>query len=72
MDYEHIRSLLHETLLRYDDRIDSNLFISKIEKQADGYKDISMNWQWEIDREKQGKHQHLKEETVDDTRSEKL
>ena len=72
MDYEHIRSLLHETLLRYDDRIDSNLFIPKIEKQADGYRDISMNWQWEIDREKQGKHQHLKEETVDDTRSEKL
>ena len=72
MDYEHIRSLLHETLLRYDDRIDSNLFIPKIEKQADGYKDISMNWQWEIDREKQGKLQHLKEETVDDTRREKL
>lgn len=72
MDYEHIRSLLHETLLRYDDRIDSNLFIPKIEKQADGYRDISMNWQWEIDREKQVKHQHLKEETVDDTRSEKL
>lgn len=72
MDYEHIRSLLHETLLRYDDRIDSNLFIPKIEKQADGYKDISMNWQWEVDREKQGKHQYLKEETVDDTRSEKL
>jgi hypothetical protein len=72
MDYEHIRSLLQETLLRYDDRIDSNQFIPKIEKQADGYRDISMNWQWEVDREKQGKHQHLKEETVDDTRSEKL
>ena len=72
MDYEHIRSLLQETLLRYDDRIDSNQFIPKIEKQAAGYRDISMNWQWEIDREKQGKHQHLKEETVDDTRSEKL
>jgi hypothetical protein len=72
MDYEHIRSLLHETLLRYDDRIDSNQFIPKIEKQADGYRDISINWQWEVDREKQGKHQHLKEETVDDTRSEKL
>lgn len=72
MDYEHIRSLLQETLLRYDDRIDSNQFIPKIEKQADGYKDISMNWQWEVDGEKQGKHQHLKEETVDDTRSEKL
>ena len=72
MDYEHIRSLLQETLLRYDDRIDSNQFIPKIEKQAPGYRDISMNWQWEVDREKQGKHQHLKEEMVDDTRSEKL
>lgn len=72
MDYEHIRSLLQETLLRYDDRIDSNLFIPKIEKQAPGYRDISMNWQWEVDREKQGKHQYLKEEIVDDTRSEKL
>ena len=72
MDYEHIRSLLQETLLRYDDRIDSNQFIPKIERQAPGYRDISMNWQWEVDREKQGKHQHLKEEMVDDTRSEKL
>jgi hypothetical protein len=72
MDYEHIRSLLQETLLRYDDRIDSNQFIPKIEKQAPGYRDISMNWQWEVDGEKQGKHQHLKEEMVDDTRSEKL
>ena len=72
MDYEHIRSLLQETLLRYDDRIDSNQFIPKIEKQAAGYRDISMNWQWEVDREKQGKHQHSKEEAVDDTRSEKL
>lgn len=72
MDYEHIRSLLQETLLRYDDRIDSNQFIPKIEKQAPGYRDISMNWQWEVDREKQGKHQYLKEEMVNDTRSEKL
>ncbi len=72
MDYEHIRNLLQETLLRYDDRIDSNQFIPKIEKQAPGYRDISMNWQWEVDREKQGKHQHLEEETVDDARSEKL
>jgi hypothetical protein len=72
MDYEHIRSLLQETLLRYDDRMDSNQFIPKIEKQAPGYRDISMNWKWEVDREKQGKHQHLKEEMVDDTRSEKL
>jgi len=29
MDYEHIRNLLQETLLRYDDRIDSNLLHSK-------------------------------------------
>ena len=36
MDYEHIRNLLHETLLRYDDRIDSNLFIPNVEKQAEG------------------------------------
>lgn len=76
MDYEHIRSLLQETLLRYDDRIDSNLFIPNIEKQVDGYKDIphdiSMNWQQEVDRQKQSRNQYLKEETVNDTRSEKL
>ena len=35
MDYSHIRNLLQETLLRYDDRIDSNLFIPSIEKQID-------------------------------------
>jgi hypothetical protein len=35
MDYSHIRNLLQETLLRYDDRIDSNLFIPSIEKQTD-------------------------------------
>ena len=39
MDYEHIRNLLQETLLRYDDRIDSNLFIPNVEKQAEGYVD---------------------------------
>jgi len=42
MDYEHIRNLLQETLLRYDDRIDSNLFIPNIEKQADDYKDLDI------------------------------
>lgn len=72
MDYEHIRRLLQETLLRYDDRIDSNLFIPNIEKQADGYKDISMNWGWEVDAQKQSRHQYLKEEMVNDPRSEKL
>ena len=39
MDYEHIRNLLRETVLRYDDRIDSNLFIPNVEKQAEGYVD---------------------------------
>jgi hypothetical protein len=49
MDYEHIRNLLHETLLRYDDRIDSNLFIPNVEKQTEGWSrdddpNIGMNW----------------------------
>ena len=49
MDYEHIRNLLHETLLRYDDRIDSNLFIPNVEKQAEGWSrdddpNLGMNW----------------------------
>ncbi|QWE02040.1 hypothetical protein [Polynucleobacter sp. JS-JIR-II-b4] len=76
MDYEHIRSLLRETLLRYDDRIDSNLFMPNVAKQADGFVDIpheiSMHRLWEMGADKQSKHQHLKEEIVDDTRSEKL
>jgi hypothetical protein len=76
MDYEHIRSLLRETLLRYDDRIDSNLFMPNVAKQADGFVDfpheISMHRLWEMGADKQSKHQHLKEETVDDARSEKL
>ncbi|QWD67099.1 hypothetical protein [Polynucleobacter sp. MWH-Aus1W21] len=42
MDYEHIRNLLRETLLRYDDRIDSNLFIPNVEKQAEGYVDPNL------------------------------
>jgi hypothetical protein len=49
MDYEHIRNLLHETLLRYDDRIDSNLFIPNVEKQTEGWSrdddpNLGMNW----------------------------
>ena len=49
MDYEHIRNLLHETLLRYDDRIDSNLFMPNVEKQAEGWSrdddpNLGMNW----------------------------
>ena len=76
MDYEHIRSLLRETLLRYDDRIDSNLFMPNVAKQADGFVDlpheISIHRLWEMSADKQSKHQYLKEETVDDTRSEKL
>ena len=76
MDYEHIRSLLRETLLRYDDRIDSNLFMPNVAKQADGFVDfpheISMHRLWEMGADKQSKYQHLKEETVDDARSEKL
>ena len=49
MDYEHIRNLLHETLLRYDDRIDSNLFIPNVEKQPEGWSrdddpNLGMNW----------------------------
>ncbi|MDH6300773.1 hypothetical protein [Polynucleobacter sphagniphilus] len=49
MDYEHIRNLLQKTLLRYDDRIDSNLFIPNVEKQAEGWSrdddpNLGMNW----------------------------
>ncbi|WP_293598189.1 hypothetical protein [Polynucleobacter sp. 35-46-11] len=75
MDYEHIRNLLHETLLRYDDRIDSNLFIPNIEKQAEGYVDInsdlSMNRMWQMGGDKRSTEQQSKEETAD-ARSEKL
>lgn len=75
MDYEHIRNLLQETLLRYDDRIDSNLFIPNVEKQADGYVDInsdlSMNRMWQMGGDKRSENQQLKEETAD-ARSEKL
>ena len=75
MDYEHIRNLLQETLLRYDDRIDSNLFIPNVEKQADGYVDInsdlSMNRMWQMGGDKRSTEQQSKEETAD-ARSEKL
>ena len=75
MDYEHIRNLLQETLLRYDDRIDSNLFIPNVEKQAEGYVDInsdlSMNRMWQMGGDKRSTEQQLKEETAD-ARSEKL
>ncbi len=75
MDYEHIRNLLQETLLRYDDRIDSNLFIPNVEKQAEGYVDInsdlSMNRIWQMGGDKRSTEQQSKEETAD-ARSEKL
>ena len=75
MDYEHIRNLLQETLLRYDDRIDSNLFIPNVEKQAEGYVDInsdlSMNRMWQMGGDKHSENQQLKKETAD-ARSEKL
>jgi hypothetical protein len=79
MDYEHIRNLLRETLLRYDDRIDSNLFIPNIEKQAEGYVDISHDreinryWQAEqagqteqAEQQRQSSNQHSTQETADD------
>ncbi|QWD91651.1 hypothetical protein [Polynucleobacter sp. MWH-Braz-FAM2G] len=76
MDYEHIRNLLRETLLRYDDRIDSNLFIPNIKKQVEGYKDVSseifVDQMRGMSSDKPKTHQHLKEEMVDDAGSEKL
>ncbi|MBU3589405.1 hypothetical protein [Polynucleobacter sp. 80A-SIGWE] len=75
MDYEHIRNLLQETLLRYDDRIDSNLFIPNVEKQAEGYVDIdsdlSMNRMWQMGGDNRSTEQQSKEEMAD-ARSEKL
>jgi hypothetical protein len=75
MDYEHIRNLLQETLLRYDDRIDSNLFIPNVEKQAEGYVDINsdfpMHRMWQMGGDKRSREQQSKEETAD-ARSEKL
>jgi 5'(3')-deoxyribonucleotidase len=78
MDYEHIRNLLHETLLRYDDRIDSNLFIPNVERQAEGWSrdddpNLGMNWFSER-KQKSGAEMHygsnlLKEETGNDASS---
>ena len=78
MDYEHIRNLLHETLLRYDDRIDSNLFIPNVEKQAEGGArdddpNLGMSWFSER-RQKTNAEMHygsnlLKEETGNDASS---
>ena len=78
MDYEHIRNLLHETLLRYDDRIDSNLFIPNVERQAEGWSrdddpNLGMNWFSER-KQKSGTEMHygsnlLKEETGNDASS---
>ncbi len=78
MDYEHIRNLLHETLLRYDDRIDSNLFIPNVEKQAEGWSrdddpNLGMNWFSER-KQKSGAEMNyssnlLKEETGNDASS---
>ncbi|MBT8582694.1 hypothetical protein [Polynucleobacter sp. AP-Latsch-80-C2] len=78
MDYEHIRNLLHETLLRYDDRIDSNLFIPNVEKQAEGWSrdddpNLGMNW-FSEQRQKTNAEMNyssnlLKEETGNDAGS---
>ncbi|MBU3548082.1 hypothetical protein [Polynucleobacter sp. P1-05-14] len=78
MDYEHIRNLLHETLLRYDDRIDSNLFIPNVEKQAEGWSrddepNLGMNWFSERKQKTSAEMNYgsnlLKEETGNDASS---
>ncbi len=78
MDYEHIRNLLRETLLRYDDRIDSNLFIPNVEKQTEGWSrdddpNLGGNWlsgcRQRINIETSGERNSLKEETSNDTGS---
>ncbi|MGV0981425.1 MAG: hypothetical protein ACOYB0_03590 [Polynucleobacter sp.] len=78
MDYEHIRNLLHETLLRYDDRIDSNLFIPNVEKQAEGWSrdddpSLGMNWfserRQKTNAEMNYSNNLLKEETGNDASS---
>ncbi|WP_177182397.1 hypothetical protein [Polynucleobacter asymbioticus] len=78
MDYEHIRNLLHETLLRYDDRIDSNLFIPNVEKQTEGWSrdddpNLGMNWFSERRQKTNAEMNYginlLKEETGNDASS---
>lgn len=78
MDYEHIRNLLRETLLRYDDRIDSNLFIPNVEMQAEGWSrdddpNLGMNWFSERRQKTNAEMNYssnlLKEETGNDASS---
>jgi hypothetical protein len=78
MDYEHIRNLLHETLLRYDDRMDSNLFMPNVEKQAEGWSrdddpNLGMNWfserRQKTNAEMNCSSNLLKEETGNDASS---
>ena len=72
MDYEHIRNLLRETVLRYDDRIDSNLFIPNVEKQAEGYVDpnfgvnLFSERQRRVNNEISSERNSLKEEISND------
>ena len=75
MDYEHIRNLLQETLLRYDDRIDSNLFIPNVEKQAEGWSradDPNLGGHWfsgckqRVDMQTGNEGKSLKEEVGND------
>ncbi|CAM3812995.1 hypothetical protein [Polynucleobacter arcticus] len=79
MDYEHIRNLLQETLLRYDDRIDSNLFIPNVEKQAEGWSraddpNLGGNWfsgcRQRVDMQTDNEGNSLKEETGNDASGE--
>jgi len=64
MDYGHIRNLLRETVLRYDDRIDSNQFMPNIERQPEGYVDFANDMHtarpWEMRSEKQ--HEYHKQQ----------
>ncbi|WP_397392354.1 hypothetical protein [Polynucleobacter sp.] len=78
MDYEHIRNLLQETLLRYDDRIDSNLFVPNVERQAEGWSrdddpSLGMNWFSERKQRTSAEMHYgsnlLKEETGNDASS---
>ena len=75
MDYEHIRNLLRETVLRYDDRIDSNLFIPNVEKQAEGYVDPNLGVnlfserRQRVNSELSNKCNSFKEEMSNDTGS---
>ena len=75
MDYEHIRNLLRETVLRYDDRIDLNLFIPNVEKQAEGYVDpnfgvnLFSERRQRVNNEISGERNSFQEETSNDAGS---